>query len=88
MLKIDRAFVDDLGAAGDGDAAIVEAIVGMAHALGMDTVAEGAETAGQLTRLTALACDYVQGYHLGRPLPPHELEALLARAALSLAARA
>jgi EAL domain-containing protein (putative c-di-GMP-specific phosphodiesterase class I) len=78
VLKIDRAFVDDLGEAGDGDAAIVAAIAAMARALGMQTVAEGVETAGQLARLTALACDHVQGYHLGRPAPAHALERELA----------
>jgi diguanylate cyclase (GGDEF)-like protein len=74
VLKIDRAFVHDLGEAGDGDATIVAAIAAMARALGMVTVAEGVETAGQLARLTALACDHVQGYHLGRPAPAHALE--------------
>jgi EAL domain-containing protein (putative c-di-GMP-specific phosphodiesterase class I) len=87
VLKIDRAFVDDLGGAGNGDSAIVEAIVAMAHALGMSAVAEGVETSGQLVRLTELECDYVQGYHLGRPLPAAELEALLHGGALTLAAR-
>ena len=87
VLKIDRAFVDDLGGNGDGDSAIVEAIVAMAHALGMSAVAEGVETCGQLARLTELECDYVQGYHLGRPLPAAELEALLRGGTLTLAAR-
>jgi diguanylate cyclase (GGDEF)-like protein len=87
VLKIDRAFVDDLGGNGDGDSAIVEAIVAMAHALGMSAVAEGAETCGQLARLTELECDYVQGYHLGRPLPAAQLETLLRGGTLSLTAR-
>ncbi len=76
-LKIDRAFVADLGEDGEGDAAIVQAIVGMAKALGMRVVPEGVETAGQLRRLTALGCDFAQGFHLSRPLPAAELEALL-----------
>ena len=76
-LKIDRAFVADLGEDGEGDAAIVQAIVGMAKALGMQVVPEGVETAGQLRRLTALGCDFAQGFHLSRPLPAAELEALL-----------
>jgi diguanylate cyclase (GGDEF)-like protein len=83
VLKIDRAFVDDLGTEGDGDAGLVAAIVAMAHALGMDAVAEGVETAGQLGRLCALECDFLQGYHLGRPLPAHRLEALLSGGALA-----
>jgi diguanylate cyclase (GGDEF)-like protein len=70
MLKIDRSFIDD--------EPIVAAIVGMARALGMQTVPEGVETAEQLDRLIALDCDYVQGYHLGRPVAARELEAQLA----------
>ena len=80
-LKIDRTFVADLGEQGDGDAAIVQAIVGMAKALGMRVVPEGVETAGQLERLTELGCDFAQGFHLSRPLPAAELEALLRRGA-------
>jgi diguanylate cyclase (GGDEF)-like protein/PAS domain S-box-containing protein len=76
-LKIDRAFVAGLGDDGDGDGAIVEAIVGMARALGMHVVPEGVETAGQLARLAAIGCDYAQGFHLARPLPADGLEALL-----------
>ncbi|HET8951894.1 MAG TPA: EAL domain-containing protein [Solirubrobacteraceae bacterium] len=76
-LKIDRAFVADLGEDGEGDAAIVQAIVGMAQALGMRVVPEGVETAGQLRRLTALGCDFAQGFHLSRPLAVRDLEALL-----------
>jgi diguanylate cyclase (GGDEF)-like protein len=74
VLKIDRAFVADLGEAGDGEAALVAAISAMARALGIETVAEGVETAGQLARLVALGCDHVQGYHLGRPVAAHALE--------------
>jgi diguanylate cyclase (GGDEF)-like protein len=73
-LKIDRAFVADLGADGAGDAAIVAAIQGMARALGMRTVAEGVETAAQLERLRGLGCDAAQGYHLGRPAAAAALE--------------
>jgi EAL domain-containing protein (putative c-di-GMP-specific phosphodiesterase class I) len=79
VLKIDRAFVDDLGEDGRGDAAIVQAIVGMAHALGMRVVPEGVETAGQLERLVELGCDYAQGFHLAHPLAAPQLEALLRR---------
>jgi diguanylate cyclase (GGDEF)-like protein len=77
VLKIDRTFVNDLGHDGDGDAGIVEAIVGMAKALGMRVIPEGVETAGQLARLTALGCDFAQGFLLSRPLPAEELERLL-----------
>jgi diguanylate cyclase (GGDEF)-like protein len=87
VLKIDRTFIADLGEDGAGDAAIVAAIVGMAHALGMETVPEGVETAGQFERLVALDCDYVQGYHLGRPLPGQQLETLLMAGSLAAVAR-
>jgi EAL domain-containing protein (putative c-di-GMP-specific phosphodiesterase class I) len=76
-IKIDRAFVADLGEDGDGDAAIIQAIVGMAKALGMRVVPEGVETAGQLARLTELGCEFAQGFHLSRPLPAAEITALL-----------
>jgi EAL domain-containing protein (putative c-di-GMP-specific phosphodiesterase class I) len=69
--------VHDLGADGRGDGAIVEAILGMAAALGKSVVAEGVETEGQLARLVALGCDYAQGFGLARPLPADALEALL-----------
>jgi EAL domain-containing protein (putative c-di-GMP-specific phosphodiesterase class I) len=83
VLKIDRTFIDDLGGDGDGDAAIVAAIAAMARALGMKTVAEGVETPGQLARLHALECEYLQGYHLGRPVAAADLERELRAAALA-----
>jgi diguanylate cyclase (GGDEF)-like protein len=87
VLKIDRAFIDDLGSDGEGDGALVAAIAAMARALGMKTVAEGVETAGQLGRLRALACEYLQGYHLGRPAAAADLEHELRGGALTHAAR-
>jgi EAL domain-containing protein (putative c-di-GMP-specific phosphodiesterase class I) len=79
VIKIDQSFVHDLGEDGRGDAAIIQAIVGMAHALGMRVVPEGVETAGQLQRLIELGCDYAQGYHLARPVAAPQLEDLLLR---------
>jgi diguanylate cyclase (GGDEF)-like protein/PAS domain S-box-containing protein len=76
-LKVDRAFVAGLGEQGDGDGAIVEAIVGMARALGMGVIPEGIETDGQLQRLVAMGCDHAQGFLLSRPLPADELVGLL-----------
>ena len=76
-LKVDKSFVD--GLPDDPESvAIVAATIGMAHALGLDVVAEGVETAEQLVRLRALGCEYAQGYHLGRPMPAEELSGLLA----------
>jgi diguanylate cyclase (GGDEF)-like protein/PAS domain S-box-containing protein len=76
-LKVDRAFVMGLGEDGDGDGAIVEAILGMARALGMGVIPEGVETEGQLERLCALGCDHAQGFLLSKPLAADGLETLL-----------
>jgi EAL domain-containing protein (putative c-di-GMP-specific phosphodiesterase class I) len=59
------------------DAAIIEAIIGLARALGLRTVAEGIETDAQWAELERLGCEYVQGYRFSRPLPASELGALL-----------
>ncbi len=67
-LKIDRSFIDGLGRERE-DTSIVEAIVTLAHALGLTAVAEGLETATQLDALRVIGCDYAQGYLLGHPLP-------------------
>ncbi len=76
-IKIDRSFVagidDD-----NSNLPIVEAVIALAHALGMEVVAEGIETVGQNTRLRGLACDRGQGYYYARPQPPEALTALLA----------
>jgi diguanylate cyclase (GGDEF)-like protein/PAS domain S-box-containing protein len=76
QLKIDRSFVDGIATPGD-DRAIVEAIVGMARALGLDVIPEGVETEEQLAVLESLGCDYAQGFLLGRPMPPEQLAELL-----------
>jgi len=68
-LKIDRTFVDGLGTETE-DTAIVSAVIGLAHSLGLVAVAEGVETVEQLTRLRAMGCDLGQGYYFGRPAPP------------------
>ncbi|MCW8809016.1 MAG: EAL domain-containing protein, partial [Rhodanobacter sp.] len=65
-LKIDRSFVRGLPANRD-DAAITQAMIALAHNLGMDVVAEGVERVDQLVFLRAHGCDKVQGYLLGRP---------------------
>ena len=78
VLKIDRAFVMDLPAS-TSSAAIVEAILTLAHGLGLEVVAEGVETVEQLAFLRDHGCDEGQGYYFGRPLPLVELKNLLAR---------
>jgi EAL domain-containing protein (putative c-di-GMP-specific phosphodiesterase class I) len=67
-VKIDRSFVAGLGTDAD-DEAIVRAVIGLAHGLGLVAVAEGVETQDQLDMLVDLRCDIGQGYHLGRPAP-------------------
>ncbi|WP_172731860.1 putative bifunctional diguanylate cyclase/phosphodiesterase [Pluralibacter gergoviae] len=66
-LKIDRAFVKELVGEGE-DATIVSAIVALARTLKLNVVAEGVETQQQLEFLTALGCDTLQGYFLGKPM--------------------
>ncbi|MDP1007872.1 EAL domain-containing protein, partial [Klebsiella pneumoniae] len=67
-LKIDQSFVRDLTEDAE-DRAIVDAVIRMAEALGLQTLAEGVETPGQLDFLRRQGCQAVQGYLLSRPLP-------------------
>lgn len=71
-LKIDQSFVRGLPENPD-DAAIATAIIGMAHNLNMDVIAEGVETPAQLAFLRERGCDQIQGYLLGRPMPPEAM---------------
>jgi predicted signal transduction protein with EAL and GGDEF domain len=68
-LKIDQSFIRDLTVDRD-DAAIVNAIVGLAGSLGLDILAEGVETRAQLDALLALGCEQVPGQLFAPPLPP------------------
>ena len=78
-LKIDQSFVRGLAGSETDSAAIVRAIIQLAHNLKLLTVAEGVETRFQLDFLRDHDCDEVQGYYLGRPLPAVEFAALLAQ---------
>ncbi len=83
-LKIDRSFITSLA----GEAAtfpIVEAVAGMAQALGLTTVAEGVEVEQQLTVLRELDCDAVQGFLFAEPMPPEVAEAWCAEHAAARA---
>jgi diguanylate cyclase (GGDEF)-like protein/PAS domain S-box-containing protein len=74
-LKIDQSFVS--GVTNDSeDQGIVAAIIKLADSLGLETVAEGVETPGQLTFLQTHGCREAQGYYFSEPLPPERLEAL------------
>lgn len=75
-LKIDQSFVRNLQADSD-DMALCEAIIVMAHKLGLKVIAEGVETELQRDLLRAVHCDYAQGYLYSRPIPPEDFEAWL-----------
>jgi diguanylate cyclase (GGDEF)-like protein/PAS domain S-box-containing protein len=75
LLKIDRTFTDGLGREPD-DTAIVTAVVGLAHSLGLTAVAEGVETADQVAALRTLGCDVGQGFFFSDPVPAGEIDAL------------
>lgn len=75
-LKIDRAFIRDLGQS-DKDLAIVKMIVSMAQTLGCQVLAEGAETAEQVDILKQHQCYLVQGYYYAKPVPAEDLVGLM-----------
>jgi EAL domain-containing protein (putative c-di-GMP-specific phosphodiesterase class I) len=86
-LKIDRSFIHRL----DGSAAnlsAVQAITGLAHQMGLKTVAEGVESEQHLTQLGRLGCELMQGFFLARPLTPEAASSLLVNSFERSAARA
>jgi EAL domain-containing protein (putative c-di-GMP-specific phosphodiesterase class I) len=77
VVKIDRSFVSPMETSAH-HRVLIAAVVGVARSLGMRTVAEGIETEGQATLLTALGCNNGQGYFYSRPLPAEGATAWLA----------
>jgi diguanylate cyclase (GGDEF)-like protein/PAS domain S-box-containing protein len=71
-IKIDRSFVHELGA-GDDHAPVIDAIIVMAHELGMTVVAEGVETAAQQRYLRDRGCDEMQGFYYSRGVPTEDV---------------
>jgi diguanylate cyclase (GGDEF)-like protein/PAS domain S-box-containing protein len=78
QLKIDQSFVRDL-AQDQNDEAIVQAIITMGDAFGLNIIAEGVETEEQLTRLDSYGCKAFQGYLFGKPMPIQEIDSILAQ---------
>ncbi|MDH3977752.1 MAG: EAL domain-containing protein [Gammaproteobacteria bacterium] len=76
VLKIDKSFINDIGAEEDGSI-IIEAIISLARSLKLDTVAEGVETHEQLEFLTQHGCHVAQGFLFGKPIRYEEVEPLL-----------
>jgi diguanylate cyclase (GGDEF)-like protein len=75
-LKIDRGFVSGVTANGD-DQAIALAVISLAHSMGLTVLAEGVEQEAQLAFLREHQCDEVQGYLLGRPMPPERVREVM-----------
>ena len=76
-LKIDRSFVTMLDPKYGGEAPLARSILSLAHQMGLDAIAEGVETLGQLDALRAASCTYAQGYLFERPLSASAARALL-----------
>lgn len=76
VLKIDRSFVEPM-TSDNRNLEIIEIIIALAHKLGMTAIAEGVETQEQVTLLSKLGCESVQGYFFSRPLPSSEAGALI-----------
>lgn len=77
-IKIDQSFVKDAGDV-DSSIAIIRAVTSLGNSLGMQTTAEGVETAGQLERVRREGCTEAQGFLLSRPLPARDIPAMLER---------
>jgi EAL domain-containing protein (putative c-di-GMP-specific phosphodiesterase class I) len=83
ILKIDRTFIHEVDRDEDSGR-MVEAMVQLAHGLGMTPLAEGIETAEELAFLREAGCTLGQGFHFARPVPAEEIPALLMTGSLPL----
>lgn len=79
ILKIDMSFIRKIGE-NPKTKSIVHSIIGMAHEIGIKTVAEGGETEEQVSFLRQSGCDYIQGYYYSKPLPEEEFVEFLEKA--------
>lgn len=75
-LKIDKTFIDTV-ITDKNTRIITESIIYMVKKLGFETIAEGVETKEQFEYLNAIDCDNIQGYYLGKPMPPEKIEELI-----------
>ncbi len=75
--KIDRSFVLELAKVGNGasqEATVVRAMIDFAHSPGLQVVAEGIENRQMFDLITAMRCDFAQGFYLGAPVPAHDIQ--------------
>lgn len=82
-LKVDAAFVRDIASDPD-DAAIVSAIITLAHSLNLTVIAEGVETAEQMAFLIEHGCDEMQGHYFSKPVPTEEALEMIRRGRFNL----
>lgn len=76
ILKIDKSFIQQMNQTKKGSA-LTQSVIAIAHSLELEVIAEGVETKEQLEQLQELQCEYVQGYYFSKPIPAHEIDALL-----------
>nr|WP_244314117.1 EAL domain-containing protein [Roseibium denhamense] len=78
VLKIDRQFIQPI-VEDETSRALVASMIGIGKSLGMSIIAEGVETEAHARHAAQMGCDYLQGYHFGRPMPAAELQDMLAK---------
>jgi len=78
VVKVDKSFIRDMNEE-NNDRVLVQAIIAMSQALGLQVVAEGVENECQFSLLREMHCHYGQGYYFSRPIPAHEFDLLAAK---------